>query len=962
MAVPRRSSAPDRIVLPTPPQERSRREFPLLATAAPVVGSLVMWAVTGSPFALVFAFLGPVVAIGSLIDDRRHGRRDARAESLRFGREVEMVLRAVDDAHQREREQLGRRALPPHATASAPMSGIEWWRHDWGQPIAVCLGAGSITSGIELEQPNVGNSPEADAAYARLRTAAGTVSDAPVFVDARDGIGIVGPAVAASALARSIVAQLALQLSPADTAISVGAGGCFDWVRLLPHPPAAHQTAPDCVGFHATAGAEGQRDTTAWCAAVTHDTELPRECRVLVRLAGAGSAVVERNPSGTPVEQLRPWLLSEAQARELAGRAAARAASDGLVVPATPLPEVIGLADLRPADPSPGRLPAAFSADATGAFLVDLVRDGPHAVVGGMTGSGKSELLVSWVLALAQTCSPTEVNFLLVDFKGGSSFTAVSALPHTVGLITDLDQHTAARALTSLRAELRHRERVIAAAGARALDELADGERMPRLVIVVDEFAVVVNDFPDLQALFADLAGRGRSLGIHLILCTQRPAGVIRDSVLANCSLRISLRVNNAADSTAVVGTSAAADLPVRSHGRCLISVGGAAPVAVQVALAGPADTERVITRHAADAPPIRRPWCEPLPPTLSLDAVVSRSQQPGIAFGLTDLPEAQSQPAAVYHPGRDGNLIVFGGLGAGKTGALAALQAAGALQSLPAVRVPADVEGAWDTITAAAEQLGRSGRQPVLYLLDDLDAVLGRFSSEYHLEFVETLARLLREGSGQGSRVVLTAARPTPGIQSLVALCDSRLILRMPSRPEHLLAGADGADYDAELPPGAGSWRGHRVQIARVSCGPTPSVSTRAEWCLHAGESLAVVTAAPSTVGQLRASAPDLVFLDLADQPDAAAGVTVVGGGRQVLVGDAASWQSRWGLFAAARRSGQVLFAGCGVQEFRTLVGSRQLPPPLGPAPGAGWLLARDGSVSRTQLPGWPQRGRTDA
>src|SRR5690606_29545738 len=136
---------------------------------------------------------------------------------------------------------------------------------------------------------------------------------------------------------------------------------------------------------------------------------------------------------------------------------------------------------------------------------------------------------------------------------------------------------------------------------------------LPRLVIVVDEFAALLALDPELHALFADLAARGRSLGVHLVLCTQRPAGAVRDAVLANAELRISLRVNNRADSEAVIGTAAAAELPARPRGRAAVRLPGRPVQLVQVALASAQDAAVVAARWAG-APPPRRPWCEPLP------------------------------------------------------------------------------------------------------------------------------------------------------------------------------------------------------------------------------------------------------------------------------------------------------------------------------------------------------------
>lgn len=937
-----------RITLPPAPQKPARREFPLVATAAPVVGSIVMWVVTGSPFALVFAVLGPVVAVGSLLDSRRHGRRNARAEAERFQAELEVVLAGIEAAHRSERAELFAPLLLPRDLLTGSVRDPEWWRHRWGDPLPVCLGTGAVPSGLDIEHLPVGASPQVERAHAKVLAAGSLLTEAPIVVDARYGIGIVGPAIPAMALARAVASQLAFRLSPADSAITADAEGDSAWCRLLPHPFSRRDVQHGRVEFHAADSSPAADAGTVLCVVAADASALPRECRVLIRLDGAGGAALERNPSGHAVAAFRPWFVSEAQATVLAQRATAGAQADGLVSAAGTLPDSVSLSAVATPAHEHGGLPAAFAVGSTGEVVIDLVRDGPHAVVGGTTGSGKSELLVSWVLALATACSPRDVNFLLVDFKGGSSFAAVSRLPHTVGLITDLDQEAARRALLSLQAELRHRERVLASAGARSLDELPPGERMPRLVILVDEFAVVASEFPDLQALFADLAGRGRSLGIHLVLCTQRPAGVIRDSVLANCSLRLSLRVNNAADSVAVVGVPDAASLPVTPQGRCLVSVSGAAPVQVQVALAEASDAERVGAVHNASDYAVRRPWCEPLPAVVPLERALAHATTDGLVFGLADLPELQQQPAAVYDPHRDGNLVVLGGLGSGKTGALDALHEAARLQGLTVLRIPPDLEGAWDAIGHAVAAIDRPDGAPRLCLIDDVDAVLARLPTEYQLEIAELLTRLLREGPSAGIRTVVTAARATAGIQSLVSLCDSRLILRMPNRQEHALAGGDGGHFEADLPPGAGTWRGHRVQIGAID-GRVEAVEspTRAAWPWDAGGFALVasgtrtLTGCPLEVVDIAAGHPDP--LDIGD-----------GARPRMLIGDVGEWQSSWGLFTAVRGRLPIVFSGCSTAELRALTGSRQLPPPIGAQPGAGWVLAVDGTITRVQLPPW--------
>ena len=194
-------------------------------------------------------------------------------------------------------------------------------------------------------------------------------------------------------------------------------------------------------------------------------------------------------------------------------------------------------------------------------------RDGPHGLVAGTTGSGKSELLQTLIASLAVGNRPDEINFVLVDYKGGAAFKDCNHLPHTVGMVTDLDGHLTTRALESLGAELRRREHQLAAAGRQGHRGLPrpDGARgrtpMPRLLIVIDEFAALVAELPDFVTGLVDIARRGRSLGVHLILATQRPAGVVSAEIKSNTNLRIALRVTDAGDSADVIESPDAAQI-----------------------------------------------------------------------------------------------------------------------------------------------------------------------------------------------------------------------------------------------------------------------------------------------------------------------------------------------------------------------------------------------------------------
>jgi DNA segregation ATPase FtsK/SpoIIIE, S-DNA-T family len=224
----------------------------------------------------------------------------------------------------------------------------------------------------------------------------------------------------------------------------------------------------------------------------------------------------------------------------------------------------------------PAASPIGVSLD--GVVHVDLCADGPHGLIAGTTGSGKSELLRTLVAGLASVVPPDQLHFLLVDYKGGSAFDACSLLPHVVGMVTDLDEHLGARVLQSLQAEIRYRERVLRSLGATDLDEVLAqaeraGERSPlaRLVIVVDEFATLAAELPDFLPSLVDVAQRGRSLGMHLILATQRPAGVLDNKIRANTNLRIALRVQDDSDSIDVIGSKSAALIERGRAGRGII-------------------------------------------------------------------------------------------------------------------------------------------------------------------------------------------------------------------------------------------------------------------------------------------------------------------------------------------------------------------------------------------------------
>ncbi|WP_043620906.1 FtsK/SpoIIIE domain-containing protein [Nonomuraea candida] len=233
-----------------------------------------------------------------------------------------------------------------------------------------------------------------------------------------------------------------------------------------------------------------------------------------------------------------------------------------------------------------GSTEALIGVGPDGPFSVDLRLDGPHGLIAGTTGAGKSELLQTLICSLAVANRPDQLTFVLIDYKGGAAFKECVRLPHTVGMVSDLDGHLTQRALDSLAAELRRRERLLLAAGAKDIEDYT-GPGLPRLVLIIDEFAALVAELPDFVTGLVDIARRGRSLGIHLILATQRPAGVVTADIQANTSLRIALRVTEPAESADVIDTPDAAHISKSTPGRCYVRSGVGAAVAVQTARVG---------------------------------------------------------------------------------------------------------------------------------------------------------------------------------------------------------------------------------------------------------------------------------------------------------------------------------------------------------------------------------------
>ena len=499
----------------------------------------------------------------------------------------------------------------------------------------------------------------------------------PTTVDIGPGaiVGVVSnDVIAAIGVVRGMVLRAACRIGPSDLSVLFIGSTNVDLGDLseLPHitaelPDARHTvlvaTSPDDVAVRHSPWRRLVREGRASLVVIAREHHsLPEECSSIVNLATSELIVdsLPRDVAAPLVHGLALWTDPDSHDGALPSRTCWTDLwdgwpADGAVSPAW----ITRCASSGSRDALVARL--GWAAD--GRFDLDLVTDGPHAVVVGTTGSGKSEMLRSLVLSLAVSYSPHDVQFVLIDFKGGAAFDACAHLPHVIGLLTDLDDGLGDRVVAGLRAELRRREHVLREAG------VSDASRsgLARLVIVIDELARLQADVPAFVASLVDIAQRGRSLGVHLVVATQRGGQTLSADLLANSSVRIALRLQSRADSMDVVGVPDAHFLPRRSPGRAIVRVGHDDPVVFQSADTSQSLHSVVDSVRAtwADEEVPSAPWTSPLP------SVVDYDTDSPMRCGLVDVAPG-SDERCDFAPITTADVIIEATRGQGKTNAAA--------------------------------------------------------------------------------------------------------------------------------------------------------------------------------------------------------------------------------------------------------------------------------------------------
>lgn len=408
---------------------------------------------------------------------------------------------------------------------------------------------------------------------------------------------------------------------------------------------------------------------------------------------------------------------------------------------------------------------------------VSLSSETPHVLIAGRTGSGKSHALAALVVQWSIRFSPREFQFIGIDFKGGATLTSLRKLPHHLATITDLDTTLLPRALAGTAVEMIRRERELLRQGVSAI-ERASG--IPRLAVVVDEVHEMLRRFPESHEVLADIARRGRSLGIHLVVATQHPAGVLRESVLGNIAVRICLAMNSTTDVTSVLGRPATFS-PAR--GTALVTQGDGFVATVLVSI--PDESEWPTFQTTMPQPLWQAPLDRPVP------------RLGRIGFGLVDDVSGACHRPAVWSPS-DGDVLVIGEPGSGRTSVLEALSEG---HGVTWVREPRDLSN------------------PVgILVIDDLDVLVDGMTQRDSMELIEAICR------ERHSRRILVSTRTAPP-RALGSFRDT-LTLRRASLDEHRATGAPPETFDPASAPGVGTWRGYRVVLyARTESTETASM-----------------------------------------------------------------------------------------------------------------------------------------
>jgi S-DNA-T family DNA segregation ATPase FtsK/SpoIIIE len=775
------------IVVDPPPEVPRDAETGLAVRLLPVAMLVAMGGMTAvyvssgaassrGPLFMFLPVMMLVSVLGSVIHQSRGARRgneldDDRRRYLRQLDELDIELARIA-VHQHASRQWSH---PRPESLWTLIGGERMWERRPGDDdfCQVRIGVGRGALSATLVVPDLGPAESRDPvtadAVAELVARRATVSDLPIVVDLQGYARIVveGARDAARGLVRAMVCQLAVLHGPGVVTVANGAVAEWDWLKWLPH-------RRDATGTRRVVIVDGDGDVSAGDGVTV----------VMIGRTWAGDCLRIDADAGHVDSLTAPQAL--ACARRLAAHAPTAVGDP------TSWADLVGIDDPTRVSwaqrPERRRLRVAIgTVDGGGPVELDLKEAarggmGPHGLCIGATGSGKSEFLRTLALGLVATHGPDELNLVLVDFKGGATFLGFEGLRHVAAVVTNLSEeaHLVARMQDALAGEMTRRQRLLRAAGhlpnvsayeaARAGG--ADLEPLPALFIIVDEFSELLSQQTDFAELFVAIGRLGRSLGMHLLLASQRlEEGRLR-GLETHLSYRICLKTFSAQESRAVLGTTDAHELPA-TPGAALLKTAAGELVRFRTAfVSGPLDVaapshgavpslftgrdvgprivgtraliDVVLDGLAGRGRAAHRVWLPPLGDSPRLDSLLAATGATTplvVPIGLVDNPFGQRRETmTVDLRGAGGNVAVVGGPRSGKSTAVHSL-----VLGLAAVHQPA-------ALHAYVLDFG-GGSLSSLDRLPQVGAVAGRTDQELARRIVAHVQGLVREREARRRR-----------------------------------------------------------------------------------------------------------------------------------------------------------------------------------------------------------------
>jgi DNA segregation ATPase FtsK/SpoIIIE, S-DNA-T family len=681
--------------------------------------------------------------------------------------------------------------------------------------------------------------PVTATALHRFLRAHSTIADAPITIGLR-GIATVtidGDLAQVRGLLRAMICQLVVRHAP-DQLLIVGAisdrhRDHWDWLKWLPHNQ--HPSASDALGFARMVYPTGSEGVSALAdlefqyAVMIADLEehgVPATVATIegltileVGIGSEGGLLRVRHPDADEglvhadqIDVVDALVCARRLAGYRAGEAGVALGRDGGSCWST----LVDIDDVECFDPialwrnQNHRLCAPIGTTADGAQLELDIKEpaekgmGPHGLCVGATGSGKSELLRTVALGMMARNSPEVLNLLLIDFKGGATFLDLARSPHVAAVITNLSEEAplVARMRDALAGEMNRRQQLLRAAGCVSVAAYEHARRagakstaLPTLFIIVDEFSELLSQHPDFADMFVAIGRLGRSLGMHLLLASQRlDEGRLR-GLEAHLSYRVCLKTLSASESRTVLGTLDAYQLPSTPGAGFLRSGTGEltrfqaafvsgpvparattlpAPPSVRLfttraagpvaqdgagATATPARSvlRAVLDRLSEHGPPAHQVWLPPLHASPALDTLLRHagSAPAGLAvpIGLVDRPFHQCRtPLMVGLSGATGNVAVVGAPQSGKSTALRTL-----ITALAATHDPAQVQfycldfgggglASVRTLPHVGAVAGRAEPQLVGRMIAELESIVRSREAFFREHDVDSITRYRRQ------------------------------------------------------------------------------------------------------------------------------------------------------------------------------------------------------------------------